>query len=129
MEVLNQSDSILIQPTDLFSLGSTTNLTEEKKGSMYYFRIELDKKIEETPFDDVLLSVEANEKDSKKRFYQTFQLYNDKKEGQNEWKHLIFEQRLNDFTKDFNEIKIYIWNKGGKEFSLKNVHYSITSFQ
>jgi len=128
MIVFNQTDSILIQPTDLFSLGSTTILSEENKGSMYYFRIELDKKIEEIPFNDVLLSIEANDLDSKKRFYHTFQLYNDKKEGQNEWKHLVFEQRLNDFEKEFDEFKIYIWNKGEKAFEVKNAHYSITSF-
>ena len=129
MEVFNQIDSVLIQSKDLFSLGSTTEITEENKGSMYYFRIELDKKTRETQFEEVLLSIEANDFDSTKRFYHTFQLYNDKNEGQEEWKHLIFEQRLNDFSKEFDEFKIYIWNKGEKKFEVKNVHYSITSFK
>ncbi len=129
MAVFNQTDSVTILPKDLFSLGSTTILSEENKGSMYYFRIELDKKISELPFNDVLISIEANDTNSKNRFYHTFQLYNDKREGLNEWEHLILEQRLNDFSQEFDEIKIYIWNKGEKEFSARNVKYSIISFK
>ncbi len=127
-EIYNQSDILTIAPQTTFSNSAQLELNEENRASFYYISIELDKKVKNTPFSDVFLVIDAKDYDSEKRFYHTFELYNDQLEGKDEWKHLIFEQKLDDFKKDYDEINIYIWNKGKKEFRLKNVKYTLFSF-
>ena len=126
--IFEQKEKKLITPKDEFGLGAQLAINEKNSAKSYFITIELDKKVSKTPFSNVLLAIDASDKDSDKRFYHTFELYNDQLEAKDDWKHLIFEQKLDDYEKEYNEIKIYIWNKGKKEFEVKNIKYSISSY-
>jgi len=60
----NHSNIISIVPNKLFAASGQTRLSPENNGSFYSISVELDKKVHETPFSDVLLVIDAKDNDS-----------------------------------------------------------------
>lgn len=115
-----QTAEFQIGPNDLFNLPGKSELHLPRTNERFYFRVELDKQTKDLPLEDVSLVVEAKNTDTGELYYYANPLHNDKLEGINEWAHLEFEGLIPDNLQKFNQVKIYIWNRGKKEFKVRN---------
>jgi hypothetical protein len=74
----------------------------------------------DVPLEDVLLVVDARNEKTGASYYRAVPLHNDRLEGVNEWAHVELESLIPDNLQTLSHINIYIWNKGGKQFKIKN---------
>ena len=77
---------------------------------------------------DVFLVIDVFNKNGDKRFYNAIPLYNDKLKI-NTWEHLIIEVDVVDILNELDDLKIYIWNHGQKEFEIKQVKYILEEYK
>lgn len=115
-----QKGELQINPNDIFNLSGKATLPLPRTTERLYFRVVLDKMTTEAPLEDVLLVLDARNEKTGASYYRALPLHNDRLEGVNEWAHVEFESLIPDNLQTFSRINIYIWNKGGKQFKIKN---------
>jgi hypothetical protein len=98
-----------------------------RNGERYHYRFEVDKFMESNSLEDVLLVVDKF--DGAKRFSDSRPLYSDKFEAKNQWEHLIIDDNIYDNFEVFDSVAFYVWNKGHKQFSLKNISLTVSSYK
>lgn len=86
----------------------------------FFVKVYLDKKIDGQSLEDVLLIKDAYSTTSDKSCYLSLPIWNDKLEGQKEFVSLELSEAIPDNFSEYNRVKIYIWNLGKKELSIKN---------
>ena len=121
---------IEVKPTDLYISTVDFNFPSDRKNKRFYVTAELEKKIFDADWSDVVLVIDAHSKDEKLRHYQAIPLYNDRFEAKNTWTKFLFEESSDiDCLKQYDVIRIYIFNSGKKHFMLKNVQFKINLYQ
>lgn len=118
--LVDQASEFQIDSTDLFVLSGKSVLHMPRTNERFYYRVVLDKKTSDTPLEDVMLVVDVRNLTTGESYYSATPLYNDKLEGIGEWAHVEFESLIPDNLQKLDHINIYIWNRGGKEFSVRN---------
>ena len=126
---LTYLDELLnVKPTDEFFNTVQQTLKRPRTNERYFIRVELDRFTTEKDFSDVFVVIDAFTKQEDKRFYNAIPLYNDKLKN-NAWEHMIFEADLMDVLQEYDEIKVYIWNKGQKAFDIKNIRIIVEEYK
>jgi hypothetical protein len=121
---------IEVKPTDLYVNTVDFNFPADRKNKRFYVTAEIEKKNFSADWSDVFLVIDAHSKDEKLRHYQSIPLYNDRFEGKNNWTKFVFEESADiDCLKQYDVIRIYIFNSGKKHFSLKNAQFKINVYQ
>lgn len=115
-----QKGELQINPKDVFNLSGRATLPLPRTTERLYCRVVLDKMTTGVSLEDVLLVVDARNEKTGASYYRAIPLLNDRLEGVNEWAHVEFESLIPDNLQTLESINIYIWNKGGKEFKVKN---------
>ena len=115
-----QKGELQINAKDIFNLSGKARLPLPRTTERLYYRIVLDKMTNGVPLEDVLLVVDAKNEKTGASYYRALPLHNDRFEGVDEWAHIEFESLIPDNLQTLESINIYIWNKGGKEFKVKN---------
>lgn len=129
-DLLNQKEEIIFQPSDEFKLTAEFKIPQHRKGERYFIRAKLDKQLlNNQPFEQVFLVIDAHKEGLSHRYYKAIDLYNDKLEGKNSWKSLIFETQVYDFLEEYDQVSVYIWNSGKQHFKLKNIHYRLEAYR
>lgn len=129
-ELLNQNEETVFQPSDEFKLTAEFTFPKHRNGERYFVRAELDKQcLDSQPFEQVYFVIDAYKEGLSHRYYKAMDLYNDKLEGKNNWKSLIFETQVYDFLDEYDQLKVYIWNPGKKQFKLKNVRFRLEAYK
>jgi hypothetical protein len=126
---LTYLDELLnVKPTDEFFNTVQQTLKRPRTNERYFIRVELDRFTTEKDFSDVFVVIDAFTKQEDKRFYNAIPLYNDKLK-KNAWEHMIIEADLMDVLQEYDEIKVYIWNKGQKAFDIKNIRIIVEEYK
>lgn len=121
--LLDQNEKLVIDEENEFALTVNIDLPDKRTMERLYFHVELDKKyLSKEEFKDVFLVVDAVSSDDNFRYYKSTELHNDRLEGMDNWKHLIFENQVYDNFQQIDQLKIYIWNKGKRKVALKDIH-------
>lgn len=94
-----------------------------------FVTVSMDKNVEEVPFNDVYIVIDATSSKSDKRGYLTQPLYNDQFEAHHEWKSIVLSEFVQDNFAELDQLKIYLWNKSGREFSIKNYKVVVQQYQ
>ncbi len=117
-----------VSPTDEFFNTVQQKLEKPRTNERYFVQVELDRYTNEKDFHDVFLVVDATNNKEDKRYYNAIPLYNDllKKD---DWEHMIIETDIMDVLQEFDKLTIYIWNKGHKEFKLKNMRFIVEEYK
>ncbi|MFT6443044.1 MAG: hypothetical protein ACJASM_002602 [Salibacteraceae bacterium] len=115
-----QKGELQINSNDLFNLSGKATLPLPRTTERLYFRVVLDKMTTDVPLEDVLLVVDARNEKTGASYYRAVPLHNDRLEGVNEWAHVEFESLIPDNLQTLESLNIYIWNKGRKQFKIKN---------
>ncbi len=115
--------------TSEFGLTSEIMLSPGRTESKLYCRVSVDKKMIDNDWSDVYMVYDATSLDGTKRYYLAQLFYSDKLEGRNEWAHYDSEQMIPDSFDDLEQLKVYIWNKGGKTFDIKNLKVTLEEYQ
>ena len=64
------------------------------------------------------------------RHYQSIPLYNDRFEAKKEWTKFVFEESADiDCLKQYDVVRIYIFNSAKKHFLLKNVRFKVNLYE
>lgn len=114
---------------DEFSYTTDLDLKPGRTNSRLYCKVSVDKKMYENDWTDIFIVYDATSKDGSKRYYRSQELYFDKLEGRNEWVHYDSEEIIPDNFDDYNTLKVYIWNKAGKTFEIKNFKVILEEFK
>lgn len=115
--------------TSEFSYDSQLELKTGRTNSRLYCKVSIDKKMIENDWTDVFIVYDAYSSDESKRYYRAQELYFDKLEGRNEWSHYDSEEIIPDNFDDYDFIKVYIWNKSGKTFDIKNFKIVLEEYE
>ena len=120
-----------ITEQDEFTFTSDKILPKNRTNERYYFKVELDKQITGPSLEigNVLLVVDAYNSAGNKRSYTAVELFNDRFEGQNDWKSLTFEGQIYDYLSEYDTIRVYIWNQGKKRLLLRNIRIAIEEYK
>jgi hypothetical protein len=124
----NENETRKINSTDEFFNTVEHTFKSQRTNERYFVRVELDKFTKEENFNDVFLVIDVFNKNGDKRFYNAIPLYNDKLKI-NTWEHLIIEVDVVDILNELDDLKIYIWNHGQKEFEIKQVKYILEEYK
>lgn len=81
------------------------------------------KRLDKAPFDEVYLVTEGLDSNDQQTFYRSYFLYDIRSEADNEFKSLSLEIQLK--KDNIDHYKFYIWNKGGRNFIIKDLEYRI----
>lgn len=115
--------------TSEFSYTTELKLKAGRTNSRLYCKVSVDKKMTENDWSDVFIIYDAYSKDESKRYYRSQELYFDKLEGRNEWVHYDSEEIIPDNFDDYESFKVYIWNKSGKTFDIKNFKVVLEEYE
>ena len=118
-----------VNDKDEFYLTVSDVLQKPRTNERYFYRVELDKQTQESYFEGVMLVIDAYNSDLSKRYYKTVDLFNDRYEGKNEWVKLVFEGQILDNFQEYDQVKIYIWNQGKKNFKIRNCKIVLEEFK
>lgn len=112
-----------------FLFGISKELKKPRVNERFYYRVELDKKIQSPDVNGVFLVVDGTSIDhTDYRAYISTELYNDRFEGKNEWKHLVFEGQMLDNFQYLDKVSMFIYNQSKKSFFLKNVKFTLYTY-
>jgi len=106
---------------DIYLCGGRMDLDQPRTNERFYYRVELEKRVTKAPLENVSLVIDASNSKTGEIYYLAVPLYNDKLEGVNDWAPLVFQGQILDNFQKYDQLKIYIWNRDGKEFELRNV--------
>ena len=126
--LVEEDNEISVGKNDLFIVSGSIDLPNSRTHERFYFKANMEKKCEK-PLVDVLLVVHAFNADQSKNYYYPMPLYNDQKEGLRSWDEIHFSGIVPDNFREYETIKIYIWNKGQESFKLRNVKTSIETYK
>jgi hypothetical protein len=119
-----------VKSTDLYLNTVDFSFPRDRKGKRFYVTALLEKQNLDADWSDVFLVIDANSKDEKLRHYQAVPLYNDRFEAKNTWTKFVFEESADiDCLKQYDVVRIYIFNSGKKHFKLRNVQFKINLYQ
>jgi hypothetical protein len=98
---------------------------KDRENKRYHTYVTLEKKLlEDENWEDVYLVIDAYKEDQSMRNYRAIPLFADKFEGKKKWASFIFEGGFDiDYLKEYDFLRIYIWNSGKKSFQIRNVKY------
>lgn len=106
-----------------------TNIGFDHLDKRVYVTVEMDKMVSEVPFNEVYVVIDGSSSVSDKRGYLTQPLFNDQYEAHNEWKHIVLSEFVQDNFAELDHLKIYLWNKSGRKFSVKNYTVTVQQYQ
>ena len=112
-----------------YAFTSKIKLNVGRANSRFYCNVSSDKKIAESDWSDVLIVYDATSNDKTKRYYLTREFCFDRLEGKNEWVHFDSGLMILDNLEEYDSLYVYIWNKGGKSFDVKNFKVSLEEYQ
>lgn len=112
-----------------FAFTSKIKLNSGRANSRLYCKVSSDKKIAKSDWSDVIIVYEATSNDKTKKYYLTTDFYFDRLEGKNEWVHFDSEQMIHDNLEEYDSLYVFIWNKGGKSFDVKNFKVTLEEYQ
>ncbi len=95
----------------------------------YYYRVSMEKKINDAPLREVYLVVDAWNSASGQRYYYATELVNDRLEGQQNWAPIMLEGIVHDNLGEYDHLKIYVWNLEKQSFSLRKVNVELLSYK
>jgi hypothetical protein len=121
-------NEIELNPKTEYACSGSVDLPKNRTFERYYYSVELDKKLLKGTINDVYLVIDATSTGSDRRYYYPVPLYNDRFEGVQQWKHLVFEGSIVDNLQQFDKVAIYIWNPGKKDLLLKNVKVEVVEY-
>jgi hypothetical protein len=119
-ELLNDASVRFFNEKNEFIYTVLDTLAQKRTCERYYYKVSLEKQIQDSSFDGVMLVIDATSYDLKHRFYKTVDLFNDRLEGKNHWEKLEFEGIVHDNFQEYQKVLIYIWNQGKKKFKIRN---------
>lgn len=126
----SEATPIEFTPEKQFGCTNSFTLPEDKLFKSYYFQFEIDKKLsEDNDFRDVVLVMDAVDTVTQDRLYATVPLYEYYLEGSKSIDYQLIQQAY--FANGWNNydvFKCYIYNKGGKSFSIHNYKLTIQEF-
>ncbi len=102
---------------------------DDHLGERIFITVELDKKVNNVPFEDVFVVMDATHSETGVRRYFAQPLYNDKFEAKGKWKHIVVSEFLQDNFSECNQVRIYLWNKSGKSFTIRNCKVTFQRFE
>ena len=126
--ILNDITVHSITSKDEFLFTTIDTLDNKRTNERYYYKVTLEKKIDDN-INDVLLIVDGSSFDFKSRYYKSIDLFNDRFEGQKEWKKIEFEGIIHDNFQKFQKVSIYIWNQGRRKFKIRNIQIRIEKYK
>ena len=128
--ILSNPGETMVHKTDLYANTVDFQFPKDRKNKRFYVSVSLDKRNFGQDWSDVYLVIDATSKDQKLRHYQTIPLFNDRFEARKSWVNYIFEEATDiDCLKQYDVIRIYIFNSGKQHFTLKNVAYKINVYE
>jgi hypothetical protein len=95
----------------------------------YYYVVEFDKRRDYHNFQNVYFVIDAVDKESEMRYYKTVEMFNDRLEGRDEWVHLRLDGIIHDNLRAYDEVTMYVWNRNGEPFLLRNVKISVETYK
>jgi len=110
-----------INEKEEYYLSSKIRLKKNRTNELYYYYVELDKKIEASPLQEFFLVIDAVSDDGEFRYYKAINVYQDKFEGEGKWKNVVLSGVIHDNFQEADEISIYFWNKGKQNLEIKNL--------
>jgi hypothetical protein len=126
--ILSDASVHNISSNDEFIFTAVDTLSKNRSNERYYYTVTLDKKIEDN-IEGVLLVVDGSSFDFKSRYYKSIDLFNDRFEGQKDWKKLEFEGIVHDNFQQFEKVAIYIWNQGKRNFKIRNIQIRVEKYK
>jgi hypothetical protein len=114
--------------TTAFAYDANYTFPKKRKRERIYLRVECDKMIECEDAKDIFIVYDVTGKHGK-RFYQVFNFYEDCYEAKGAWKHLVFENYIEDHFENYKEMKVYLWNKNLKNFFVKNYKATVYEYK
>lgn len=126
--LVEETKEITVGHNDLYVISGEMRLPIERTHERFYFKAIMEKKCN-NPLENVLLVVHASNSDQSKNYYQAIPLFNDQLEGLEKWDKIHFSGIVPDNFKEYQMIKVYIWNKGQESFNLRNVKTSIETYK
>ncbi len=128
-EILSyHKEEVHVSKEDEFIHEVNYDTPENRTNERLYFRVWMDKKSRK-PLENVSLVIHATDNDSDFNHYHAIPLFNDRKEGINEWASISFSGQIPDHFNDFEKVKIYIWNQGKERFDLRNICIFIDTYK
>ncbi len=119
-----------VKAADLYLNTVDFKFPKNRKDKRFYVTAALEKQNFDADWSDVFLVIDAHSKDEKLRHYQSIPLFNDRYEAKENWTKFVFEESADiDCLKQYDVIRIYIFNSGKKHFKLKNVQFKINVYQ
>lgn len=119
--LFERAEEFNVTSKDIYLCGGRMELHQPRTNERFYYRVELEKRVSDVPLENVSLVIDASNSKTGELYYLAVPLYNDKLEGLNSWAPLVFEGQILDNFQKYDQLKIYIWNRDGKEFELRNV--------
>lgn len=126
--LVEKGNEISVGKNDLFVVSGSMELPNNRTHERFYFKANMEKKCDK-PLKGVVLVVHASNRDQSKNYYYPMPLYNDRLEGLRNWDKIHFSGIVPDNFREYETIKIYIWNKGQESFKLRNVKTSIETYK
>lgn len=111
-----------------YALTYSQKLIQPRTHERFYIKVDFEKKTK-VPLQDVFLVIDATSNDEKYSAYRTIEIFNDRYEGIDEWHHIEIESEFYDTLKNLDKVKIYIWNKSRSSVQLKNVNFTLETYQ
>lgn len=99
----------------------------DRSHEILYFRVSMEKKCTQ-PVSGAVLVVHAFTNDQSKSYYRAMPLFNDRLEGVSDWAEISFSGQIPDHFKEFDQVKIYVWNKDQEHFELRNLKISVDQY-
>ncbi|ASS49151.1 MAG: hypothetical protein A3D31_04515 [Candidatus Fluviicola riflensis] len=127
--LLDESSERNVLATDEFLFTVDHSLPADRTNERYYLRVQLDKQIGEKRFEGVYLVIDASSSKTKKRYYKSIDLFNDREEGRHGWVKLDFESQIHDYLQEYETVRVYIWNQGKQQFRLRNVKMVLEEYK
>lgn len=116
-----------ISPEEEFALTVEKTLTHPRTAERLYFTVEVEKRLEQ-PLGEVYLVIDAANQERTKMYYDAIEFFNDRFEGLKGWEKATFSGLIPDYFQEFDQVKIYIWNKRHNAFELRNVKITLDTY-
>ena len=126
--LLSENSVKTISSNDEFIFTAVDTLSEKRTNERYYYKVTFEKKIDDD-INGVLLIVDGSSFDFKNRYYKSIDLFNDRFEGEKEWRKLEFEGIIHDNFQQFEKVAIYIWNRGRRKFKIRNIEIRLEKYK
>lgn len=126
---LKESKNVAFNKDKIFGCDTKFVYPIDRDVHRFFIRINTVKSLyHESNWSEVFFVFDGVDEEGKSINYHAMPLYEFYREGIDEDKVLELSREMIDVQQELSEIRMYIWNKEGRQFNLKDIHVSVEEY-